>query len=82
MKTATVVLALSLIGLTACSGDAEPLTSEQKKDIPAMKELMRECADKPPRVGTQAAANCKSAQAAVMFQPPTRERVRDAYNAT
>lgn len=79
MKTKTLlVLLAALVMATACTKDAEPLTAEQKKDVEAMKLLMKECEANPPKEGTQAKANCVDARAAVMFAPPTRERVRDA----
>lgn len=78
MKTKLFGLAAALVLLVGCTKDADPLTAEQKKDIPAMKALIKECEANPPREGTQAKANCVDARAAVVFEPPTMERIREA----
>lgn len=76
------VIAMMVIAvLSGCTSDEAPLTATEKADMAAMKELVRKCDANPPKIGTQAAANCGAARQITFFKPPTLEEIRAQQRA-
>lgn len=47
--------------LSGCSNDQPPLTEAQKGDVAFLTTLAKECEANPPKEGTQAQTNCRTA---------------------